>query len=97
MGTKAAIVGYAKGVQRDLVPRNITVNVVQPGIMPTDMAADVADKLPEAIMDLQAIRRIATLEEVAATVCFLAGPDADKSSSLITGETLMVDGGLVAQ
>ncbi|MEG4058859.1 MULTISPECIES: SDR family oxidoreductase [unclassified Microcoleus] len=42
-------------------------------------------------------RRIATLEEVAATVCFLADPDADKSSLLITGETLMVDGGFVAQ
>ncbi|RAI00871.1 oxidoreductase [Acuticoccus sediminis] len=88
-GTKAAIVGYAKGVARDLGPRNITVNVVQPGIMPTDMAAAVADNLPEAVMDLHAIRRIATLDEVAAAVCFLAGPTAD----YITGGVLDVAGG----
>lgn len=88
-GTKAAIAGYAKGVARDLGPRNITVNVVQPGIMPTDMAAGVADKLPDAIMDLHAIRRIATLQEVAAAVCFLAGPDA----GYITGGVLDVSGG----
>jgi NAD(P)-dependent dehydrogenase (short-subunit alcohol dehydrogenase family) len=88
-GTKAAIVGYAKGVGRDLGPRNITVNVLQPGIMPTDMAAAVADKLPDAVMDLHAIRRIATLEEVAATVCFLAGPNAD----YISGGVLDVAGG----
>ncbi len=88
-GTKAAIAGYAKGVQRDLGPRNITVSVVQPGIMPTDMASAVADNLPEAIMDLHAIRRIATLEEVAGTVCFLAGPDA----SYIAGGVVDVSGG----
>lgn len=89
-GTKAAIVGYAKGVGRDLGPRNITVNVVQPGIMPTDMAAEVAHNVPETLMDLHAIRRIATLEEVAATICFLAGPDA----GYISGAVLDVAGGV---
>jgi 3-oxoacyl-[acyl-carrier protein] reductase len=88
-GTKAAIVGYAKGVARDLGPRGITVNVVQPGIMPTDMAAGVAGNLPDSMMDLHAIRRIATVEEVAAAVCFLVGPDA----SYITGGVLDVSGG----
>lgn len=90
-GTKWALAGYAKGVARDLGPRNITVNVVQPGIMPTDMAAEVAGELPnrEAILDMHPIRRIATLEEVADTVCFLAGP----SAGYITGETLNMAGG----
>ena len=88
-GTKAAIVGYAKGVQRDLGGRNITVTVVQPGIMPTDMAAAVADDLPDSVMDLHAIRRIATLEEVAETVSFLAGPHA----GYIGGGVLDVAGG----
>ncbi|MFV3074920.1 SDR family NAD(P)-dependent oxidoreductase [Niveispirillum fermenti] len=88
-GTKAAIVGYARGVARDLGPRNITVNVVQPGIMPTDMAAAVADNLPDAMMDLHAIRRIANVQEVAAAVCFLAGPDA----GYISGGILDVSGG----
>jgi NAD(P)-dependent dehydrogenase (short-subunit alcohol dehydrogenase family) len=91
-GTKWALAGYAKGIARDLGPRNITVNVVQPGIMPTDMASDVAGELPdrEAILDMHPIRRIATLEEVADTVCFLAGP----SAGYISGETVNIAGGL---
>jgi len=89
-GTKHAIAGYAKGVARDLGGRNITVNVVQPGIMPTDMAAAVRDKLPDAIMDLHPIRRIATLEEVSALVSFLAGPH----GGYMTGATLDIAGGL---
>lgn len=88
-GTKAAIAGYAKAVGRDLGPRKITVNVVQPGIMPTDMASAVAGNVPESVMDLHAIRRIATVEEVAATVCFLAGPNAD----YISGGVLDMAGG----
>lgn len=91
-GTKWALAGYAKGIARDLGPRNITVNVVQPGIMPTDMAADVAGELPnrDAILDMHPIRRIATLEEVAETVCFLAGPHA----GYINGEAINIAGGL---
>jgi NAD(P)-dependent dehydrogenase (short-subunit alcohol dehydrogenase family) len=60
--------------------------------MPTDMAADVAGELPnrDAILDMHPIRRIATLQEVAATICFLAGP----SAGYITGETINVAGGL---
>jgi NAD(P)-dependent dehydrogenase (short-subunit alcohol dehydrogenase family) len=91
-GTKWALAGYAKGIARDLGPRNITVNIVQPGIMPTDMAADVAGELPnrDAILDMHPIRRIATLEEVAATICFLAGPNA----GYINGEAINIAGGL---
>lgn len=91
-GTKWALAGYAKGIARDLGPRNITVNVVQPGIMPTDMASDVAGELPdrEAILDMHPIRRIATLEEVAETVCALAEP----SAGHINGEAVNMAGGL---
>ncbi|MEL7893709.1 SDR family NAD(P)-dependent oxidoreductase [Vreelandella neptunia] len=89
--TKWALVGYAKGIARDLGPRNITVNVIQPGIMPTDMAADVAGELPdrEAILDMHPIRRIANLEEVADIVCYIAGP----SAGYINGETVNLAGG----
>lgn len=90
--SKWAIAGYAQGVQRDLGRRNITVSVVQPGIMPTDMAAEVRDNLPPAIMDLHAIRRIATLEEVAGTVAFLAGPNA----AYIAGGVIDISGGFQA-
>lgn len=90
-GTKAAIAGYAKGVARDLGGRNITVNTVQPGVMPTDMAAEVlGNGVPDALMDLHSIRRIATLEEVAALVCHLAGPN----GGYITGSVIDVSGGL---
>ena len=90
-GTKAAIVGYAKGVARDLGARDITVNVIQPGVMPTDMAAAVlGDSVPEALMNLHVIRRIATLKEVSALACFLAGP----SGSYMTGGVFDVSGGL---
>lgn len=90
-GTKAAIVGYAKGAARDLGGRNITVNVVQPGVMPTDMSAEVLGAgVPDALMDLHPIRRIATLEEVSAVVCFLAGPN----GGYMTGGVLDVAGGL---
>ncbi|EJL02110.1 MULTISPECIES: SDR family NAD(P)-dependent oxidoreductase [Pseudomonas] len=90
-GTKAAIAGYAKGVARDLGPRNITSNVVQPGVMPTDMAAEVlGEGAPDALLDLHAIRRIASLEEVAALVCFLAGPN----GAYITGGVIDIAGGL---
>jgi len=90
-GTKAAIAGYAKGVARDLGSRNITSNVVQPGVMPTDMAAQVlGDGVPDSLLDLHAIRRIASLEEVAALVCFLAGPN----GAYITGGVIDVAGGL---
>jgi 3-oxoacyl-[acyl-carrier protein] reductase len=90
-GTKAAVVGYAKGVARDLGARNITVNVVQPGAMPTDMNREVmADGVPEAFLNLHVIRRMATLDEVSALVCHLAGPN----GGYITGSVIDVAGGL---
>lgn len=91
-GTKAAINGYAKGVARDLGGRNITINVVQPGAMPTDMMAEVfgGTVAPDMFLDLHPIRRIATLEEVSALVCFLAGPNA----AYMTGGVIDVAGGL---
>lgn len=90
-GTKAALIGYAKGVARDLGGRNITANVVQPGVMPTDMSAAVlGESVPDAVLDQHPIRRIATLEEVAGLVSFLAGPQ----GGYITGEVISVSGGI---
>lgn len=90
-GTKAAIVGYAKGVARDLGAKNITVNVIQPGVMPTEMSREaLGETVPVSLMDLHPIRRIATLEEVAAMVTFLAGPQ----GGYITGGVIDIAGGL---
>lgn len=89
-GSKAALIGYAKGVARDLGSRNITANVVQPGVMPTDMARQVlGETVPDALLDIHPIRRIATLQEVAGLVCFLAGPH----GGYISGDVINVAGG----
>ena len=91
-GTKSALVGYTRGAARDLGPRNITVNIVQPAVMPTDMADEVADKLPprEFILSMQAFPRVAALDEVAGTIAFLASP----AAGYITGGVIDVTGGL---
>ncbi len=88
---KAALVGYVKGASRDLEPRNITVNVAQPGIMPTDVAA-AGEVRPPGLSDTMSIAHIATLEEVAASIAFLVGPDA----GYITGAVLYISGGYQA-
>ncbi|MGV8920179.1 MAG: SDR family NAD(P)-dependent oxidoreductase [Pseudomonas sp.] len=90
--SKAAVVGYSKGAARDLGGRKITVNVVQAGLMDTDMAAGSKGMLPPIIMDSHAIPRFAELSEVAAAVVFLAGPDA----GFITGTVIDVNGGFTA-
>jgi NAD(P)-dependent dehydrogenase (short-subunit alcohol dehydrogenase family) len=91
-GTKAAINGYARGIARDLEPRNITVNVVQPGAMPTDMMIEALGSTiaPDAFLDMHPIRRIAKIEEVSALVGFLAGPN----SGYMTGGVIDMAGGL---
>jgi NAD(P)-dependent dehydrogenase (short-subunit alcohol dehydrogenase family) len=90
--TKAAIVGYSRGAARDLGRRNITVNVVQAGLMDTDMAAATKGTLPPALMETFAIRRFAEVSEVAAAIVFLAGPEA----AFITGSIIDVNGGFTA-
>ena len=86
-GTKAAIVGYSKGAARDLGPRNITVNVVQAGLMETDMAAEAG--VAEMLFSTLCFQRFARLEEVAAAVVFLASP----AASYITGAVIDAEGG----
>lgn len=89
--SKAAIVGFTKGLARDLGPKGITVNNVQPGPVDTDMnPADgpSADFLRSTL----AIARYGKGEEIAAFVAFLAGPEA----GYITGASLTIDGGFGA-
>jgi 3-oxoacyl-[acyl-carrier protein] reductase len=89
--TKAAIVGYSKGAARDLAARNITVNVIQAGLMDTDMFAPFKESAP-ALFSTIASQRYAKLEEVAAGVVFLASP----AASYITGAVIDIEGGYSA-
>ena len=88
--TKAAVAALTRGLARDLGPRGITVNTVQPGPTETDMSA--GGETRARVPPLMAIGRMGTDEEVASLVAYLAGPE----SSFITGAALTVDGGYLA-
>lgn len=89
--SKSALVGLTKGLARDLGPRGITVNNVQPGPVDTDMNPDDGD-FAEALKGLMALPRYARSEEIASFVAYLAGPEA----AYITGASLSIDGGFSA-
>lgn len=88
--SKAGLVGFARSLARELGSRSITVNVVAPGPVETDMTASLGeDRLKELTAQVP-LSRMATADEIAGVVEFLAGPDA----SYITGAVIPVDGGL---
>ncbi len=88
--SKAGLVGLAKSLARELASRNITVNVVEPGPLPTDMTDALSDDQRAQLIAAVPLGRMGRLDEVAAAVEFLA---ADRAS-YITGAVLGVDGGL---
>ncbi len=87
---KAGIVGFSKSLAREVGSRGITVNVVAPGFIDTDMTRALPEEQREALQREIALGRLGQADEIAKAVAFLASPDA----AYITGETLHVNGGM---
>ena len=87
---KAGMIGFSKSLARELASRNITVNVVAPGFIDSDMTRGLATEQIEALRAQIPSGKLGTPEDVAAAVVFLAS----EAGSYITGETLNVNGGL---
>jgi 3-oxoacyl-[acyl-carrier protein] reductase len=91
--SKAGVIALTRTLAKELASRGIRVNAVAPGFIETEMTRELPEKARAAFLEYVPMARGGTAEEVAQAVCFLASPD----SSYITGECLVVDGGLTIQ
>ena len=88
---KAGVIGFSKSAAKELAARGITVNMVAPGFIDTDMTAAMTDKAKEMTLTGIPLNRMGTPEDVANAVAFLVSDNA----SYITGQVINVDGGMV--
>lgn len=88
---KAGIIGFSKSLAREVGSRNITVNVVAPGFIDTDMTSVLPEEQKAAMLAQVPLGRLGDVEDIAAAVAFLASP----AGRYITGETLHVNGGML--
>jgi 3-oxoacyl-[acyl-carrier protein] reductase len=88
--SKAGVIGFSKTVARELASRGITVNVVAPGFIITDMTDVLPEKIKAEVKERIPVRRFGTPEDIADLVCYLASP----SASYLTGQVIAVDGGM---
>jgi 3-oxoacyl-[acyl-carrier protein] reductase len=90
--SKAGVIGFSKTVARELASRGITVNVVAPGFITTDMTNVLPEKIKTEVKERVPVRRLGAPEDIADLVCYLAGP----AAGYITGQVIAVDGGMTA-
>lgn len=89
--SKAGMIGLTKSLAKEIGPRNVTVNAVAPGFVPTDLTNEIIEDMRDTIIEFTPLRRIGTAEDVAHLTTFLASDEA----SFITGQVISVDGGMV--
>ena len=87
---KAGLIGFSKSLAREVGSRGVTVNVVAPGFIETDMTDELPEAQRELLLAQIPLNRLGKAAEIAKAVAFLASPDAE----YITGETLHVNGGM---
>jgi len=87
---KAGIIGFSKSLSKEIASRGVTVNVVAPGFIDTDMTKDLPDEHKQSLLNAIPLNRLGAPEDIANAVAFLASDNA----SYITGETLHVNGGM---
>ena len=87
---KAGMIGFSKSLAREVGSRNITVNVVAPGFIDTDMTRALPDEQKKALVSSIPLNRLGSADEIAHVVAFLCSPEA----GYITGETVHVNGGM---
>lgn len=88
--SKAGVIGFTKSVAKEVASRNITVNAIAPGFIETDMTSKLTETQKNALMGQIPLKRAGKPEDIANTVVFLASDAGD----YITGQTLVVDGGM---
>jgi len=90
--SKAGVIGFSRTIARELASRGITVNVVAPGFITTDMTDVLPEKLKAEVKERIPLRRLGAPEDIADMVCYFSGPGA----SYVTGQVIAVDGGMTA-
>ena len=89
--SKAGLIGFTKSLARELASRNITVNAIAPGYVPTDMTNALSNEIQKSLQEKIPLKRAGSPEDIAAAAVFLASAEA----AYITGQVLCVDGGIV--
>ncbi|MCO6449371.1 MAG: 3-oxoacyl-[acyl-carrier-protein] reductase [Caldilineales bacterium] len=89
--SKAGLIGLTKSLAKEIGPRNVTVNAIAPGFIPTDLTNELLEQMQDRILEFTPLGRLGSAEDVATLAAFLASDDA----GFITGQVIAVDGGMV--